>query len=155
MVWRYKFKWWCKLSEVSNQTCKNYIKSKNKFFMWHKATHTVNCNKQWLEHIDSPDIAWNTWWEFSFLSTFAQYTTKTCWTNTWADRENFQLSRARVIISIFWWVRKRILWIISWTYKDIWIKKLGHWCSKVVQFTVNIMACVVCSLSYEFFPHWW
>ena len=49
--WWYEFNWWCNLSDGSDQTCKNYIQSKNIFSAWHKATHTGNYNKQWLEQI--------------------------------------------------------------------------------------------------------
>ena len=64
MVFWYEFNLWCNLYNGSDQTCKIYIQPKNKISMWHKVTHTGNCNKQWLKYTDFPDIAWETWWIF-------------------------------------------------------------------------------------------
>ena len=88
--------------------------------MWHKVMHTGNCNKQLMKHTDCPDILWDTWWNFSFQRKFAHYTTKICWTNTQVGKEKNQVLRARVLLSIFLWLRKGNNWSPSWTYKDIW-----------------------------------
>ena len=101
---------------------KTRVYQKIKLYVRHRATHTGNCNKQWLEHIDCPDITWYTWWKFSFQGKFSQYTTKTCWTITQVYQEKFKASGDRVVPYIFWWVIKRTLWSPSWTYKKIWYK---------------------------------
>ena len=50
------------------------IRARSRFnqkqFTWHKAIHTINCNKQLLEHTVSPDIEWEMWQGFIFKVNF-------------------------------------------------------------------------------------
>ena len=71
----------------------NYIQSKNKCSLWHKATHKGNCNKN-----DCPYIEWEKLWRFSFRRNFAKWTTKTCKTIKQVDQEIFPVSGAETLL---------------------------------------------------------